>query len=135
MIELLKIEGLNDSHQSVWQVRALAINGRSPVLTELLAWQKDSAADYRKIMKVLRIVGQFPRLTDSKKVKKSSNPKHHNIYEMRADKGHARLMFFYSEDDEAVIVCTTPYWKGRGNQANAFNQCAALQAIYLQEKS
>lgn len=130
MIELKKIEGLNDSHQTVWRVRAMAINGRSPVLTELLSWKNNSEADYKKIMKILRMVGQFHRLVDPKKVKKSANSKHHNIYELRADKGHARIMFFYAEGDEAVVVCTVPYWKGRGKQDTAFQRCAELKMFY-----
>jgi mRNA-degrading endonuclease RelE of RelBE toxin-antitoxin system len=128
-LELLEIPGVEASHQTSWKIRALAIDGVSPALEALLAWEKSEKADYKKIMKVMRIVGQSDRVRDEKHVKKSSNADHENVYEMRAHRGHARLMFFYSEEDEAVVVCTTSYWKGKGDQDTAFRQCSRLKQL------
>jgi len=69
-------------------------------------------------------------VTDEKLVTKCANPNHGNVYEARAHKGKARLMFFYSEEEEAVIVCTNPFWKGQGNQDGAFSTCAKLKSIF-----
>lgn len=130
-IELLEIPGLKESEQSTWKVRALAIDGEAPALKALRDWEESENADYKKIMKVMRIVGQMRRVHDEKKVKKSSNPKHEGAYEMRADKDHARLMFFYSDD--AVVVCTNSYWKGKGSQDTAFRHCSELRHFYLSQ--
>lgn len=129
--ELLEIPGLRAEEQTRWQVRALAFDGKSAALVALSQWQKNELSDYKKIMKVMRYVGGMHRVPDQKKVKRSENPDHGEVYEMRADKGHARLMFFYSErDDTAVAVCTNDYWKGKGSQDAAFALCARLKQIY-----
>ncbi len=130
-IQLEEVPGLSTTDQTCWQVRALAIDGKSPALAALDSWATSSSADYKKILKVLRIVGQFRRVTDETKVTKSADPDHGDIYELRAHKGHARLFFFYSDQGEAVIVCTNAYWKGKGSQQQAFALCARLKSIYL----
>lgn len=130
-IELIEIPGLRAEEQTRWQVRALAFDGKSPALVALHQWKQTEFADFKKIMKVMRIVGGMPRVPDENKVKRSENPAHGEVYEMRANKGHARLMFFYSErDDAAVVVCTNEYWKGKGSQDAAFARCAKLKQLY-----
>lgn len=134
-LELIEIPGMELSHQTCWKVRALAVDGSSPALNALLVWAKSQKADYNKIMKVMRIVGQTRYIVDPKKVKKSSNSQHEGVYEMRAHRGHARLMFFYSEEEESVVVCTHDYWKGRGSQDSAFRRCAELRQFYLSHQN
>lgn len=128
---LIQIPGIENHHQTVWQVRALEINGRNLVLPDLAEWSKSSPADYKKIMKVLCMVGQQDRIRDEKKVKKSKH--HENIYEIRADKGSARLMFFYCEGTQSVVICTNTYWKTKSSareQSQAFERCANLKKFY-----
>jgi hypothetical protein len=130
-LELVQIPGLRAEEQTRWQVRALAFDGQSPALAALRQWQQTGIADFKKIMKVMRIVGGMHRVPDENKVKRSENPAHGDVYEMRAHKGHARMMFFYSErDDAAVVVCTNDYWKGKGSQGAAFARCAKLKQLY-----
>jgi hypothetical protein len=130
---LIQIPGVANHHQTVWQIRVLEINGRDLVLPTLAEWSKSSPADYKKIMKVLCMVGQVDRIRDEKKVKKSKN--HEHIYEIRADKGHARLMFFYDTTTQSAVVCTNTYWETKSSareQNNAFELCARLKKIYEQ---
>ena len=137
-IELVEIPGMTLSDQTRWRIRALALDGQSPVLTSLLQWATSQKTDYNKIIKVMRIVGQSHRVTNQKHVRKSGNSSHDNVYEMRADKSHARVMFFYDTDQDFAI-CTHRYWKGKGHssrdQATAFDQCERLREIYFQNKS
>ncbi len=128
-IGLLEIPRMNASQQTCWKIRALVVDGRAPALDALLTWRESEEADYKKIMKVMRIVGQRNRVQIEKYIKKSANPAHGDVYEMRADRSHARLMFFYSED-ESIIVCTNSYWKNKGNQNIAFGHCAQLRLVY-----
>lgn len=135
-VELVQIPGVTNHQQTFWQIRALQINGRNFVLGPLVEWQQDSLGDYKKIMKVLAIIGQVDRIRDEKKVKKSANPKHDGIYEIRADKGHARLMFFYCEKSQSAVICTNTYWKtksSRKEQDQAFETCHQLKQIYEQQ--
>jgi hypothetical protein len=104
-------------------------------LEALTNWSQNQKADFKKIKKAIEIVGQTQRVQNEKHVKKSSNPNHDNIYEIRAHKGHARLMFFYSEDEgTAIFVCTNPYWKGKGSQDQAFETCNKLKLAYEKQK-
>lgn len=131
--ELIDIPGLEPENQTRWRVRMLAIDRKCLVLPDLVEWQKNSPADFKKIMKVMRYVGQLDQVRDEKHVKKSGNPQHGDVYEMRAHKGSARLMFFYSKRDRAVVICTNTYWKtkdSKSEQDNAFALCARLKALY-----
>lgn len=135
-VELIQIPGVTNHQQAHWLIRALQINGRDLVLGPLAEWQRKSPGDYRKIMKVLSIIGQVDRIRDEKKVKKSSNRKHDGVYEIRADKGSARLMFFYCERTQAVVICTNAYWKSKSSkreQDQAFETCHKLKQIYEQQ--
>ena len=88
-VKLIDIPGITSHDQLVWKIRVLQINGRDLILPEFLEWAKKSPDDYKKIMKVLKMVGQMDRIRDEKKVKKSKNPNHDGVYEIRADKGLA----------------------------------------------
>jgi len=134
-LDLDNVKGLDPSDQTHWKIKLLVINTgsqkRSPALDALDDWSKNQKADFKKMIKVMKRVGQTTRVMEPKHVKKSKNAKHENVYEMRADKGHARLMFFYSESDQAaVVVCTNPYWKGKGSQDQAFDICDQLRRQY-----
>lgn len=78
-VELIQIPGVTNHQQLIWQIRALQINGRNLVLGPLVEWEWKSPGDYKKIMKVLSIIGQVDRIRDEKKVKKSRNPKHDGV--------------------------------------------------------
>ena len=132
-IRLVDIPGIEANHQTEWRIRVLEIDNRNLVLEELNNWRKSSKSDYNKIMKVLRLVGQTDRIRDEKKVKKSRNPDHEGVYEIRADKGSARLMFFYNSSERSLIVCTNVYWKSKSSEKEqdaAFANCHRLKTIY-----
>jgi phage-related protein len=136
-VELVQIPGVTNHHQIVWQIRALQINARNLVVGPLAEWQRKSPGDFKKIMKVLSIIGQVDRIRDEKKVKKSTNPKHDGVYEIRADKGSARLMFFYCEKTQSAVICTHTYWKTKASkkeQDQAFENCNTLKQIYEQQR-
>jgi len=82
----------------------------------------------------MKILGGRETYCDENKIKKNSNPKYGDVYEMRADKGHARLMFFYDIEEESIIICTNHFWKGKGLQDTAFKKCAEFKELYLATK-
>lgn len=136
-VALAEIPGITSSDQTRWRLRVLTVNGNSPVLTSLLHWATSEKTDHKKIIKVMRIVGQSQRVTNEKHVRKSGNPAHDNVYEMRADKSRARVMFFY-DDVEGRVICTVPYWKGKGHsgrdQSTAFDRCERLRKLYFETR-
>lgn len=138
-VELKDIPGLSLNDQCKHRIKVLAINGKSPALESLIDWQVNQTADFNKILKVIKLVGSQIRVTNPKHVKACVGKRLDGLYEMRADKGHARLVFFYSrEDDTAVAVCTNPYWKAKSSkteQTKAFQHGALLKTIYESSKS
>jgi len=117
-----------------WQVKVLVVEGRNPVKTALLRWKKENQRDYKAILKVLRLTAQQYRVQKQEHVKKSANADHGEIYEARAHKGTARLMFFYEEGSQSLIICTHEYEKGRGDQDASFARCAAFKDLYESKK-
>ena len=139
--KVTQINGLSDISQEhwIWKLRVLTLEKdnvkKSPALEALTDWAKNQKSDFKKIKKVILLVGQAKCVREPKHVKKSSNPKHENVYEIRADKGHARLMFFYSEDEGVpIFVCTNSHWKGKGSQDQALKNCNELKIDYEQQK-
>lgn len=132
-IGLRDIPGFEPDASDVWKVKALEVNGVAPVLNEMLQWKTSEKSDFRKIIKAMRFAAKQHRVRDEKKVKSCANKKYHGTYEFRADKGHARVMFFYDEQQESIIVCTTPFF-GKGGSAKkqdaAFKDCHNLKTLY-----
>lgn len=135
VIELLEIPGIEAQHQTEWKVRALVVDGRDPVRAALVRWQREYPDDYKAILKAMRMAGQQYRLHNQKLVKKSSNPNHGNAYEFIAYTGVARLMFFYDESSESLIVCTNDFEKSRGDQSAAFLLCTQYRDLYFNTKT
>jgi hypothetical protein len=130
-IELLEIPGLDARQPTVWKVRALVVDGRNPVLAALVRWQREYPDDYKAIMKVMRLAALQKRVLNPKHVKKSADERHGNAYEMLAYTGIARLMFFYDEGTESLIICTNEFEKGGGDQSAAFQRCVTFRGLYL----
>jgi hypothetical protein len=129
-VELVEIAAVPDSPSARWKVRALSINGVSPALTALDAWGAREKSDFKKIIKSLRFAAQMHRVPNENYVKKCANPKYGDVYEARAPKGLARLMFFYCNSEECVIVCTNEFWKSHHGQDQAFAECAKFKALF-----
>src|SRR6267142_261697 len=131
-LELVEIPGLGQQHETVWKVRALMVNGRDDVTHALLRWKREHPDDYKAIMKVMRFAAQQHRVQNPKHVKRSANSGHGNAYEMIAYTGIARVMFFYDEGHEKIIVCTNHYQKSQGDQGAAFERCVGLRKLYFE---
>lgn len=134
-LELVDIPGLETLSAGVWKVQALVVGGRDPVRSALAKWQRESPNDYRAILKVMRIASQQNRVLNPKHVKPAVGASCDGVYEMIAYTRCARLMFFYDEQDDALIICTNEYEKGRGSQDAAFKRSAELRGLYFAKKS
>ena len=132
-MELVEIPGFDRRNEKVWKVRALVLDGKDPVRAALLRWSRTSPKDFNAIMKVMRLAAQQDRIRNPKHVKLSANPKHGNVYEMIAYASTARLMFFYDQAGQSLIICTNEYEK-KGDQDAAFARCAAVRDIYQQRR-
>jgi hypothetical protein len=132
-VELAVIPGFDIRNETEWKVRALVLDGKDPVRAALVRWSKTSPKDFTAIMKVMRLAAQQDRVRNPKHVKKCANAKYGDVYEMIAYTSAARLMFFYDETDESLIICTNEHEK-KGDQDAAFAKCAVLRDIYLASK-
>jgi hypothetical protein len=98
-------------------------------MEQLVDLRKKHPEDFRKLEKVLALVGMSSRVLNFNHVKQCK--RYREIYEMRG--GCARLFFFYTRNDE-VVVCTNSYWKSkpsRAEQDEAFEKADVLRQRYL----
>lgn len=125
-----------ENSQKAYKMRCLSIGGKSPALEALVHWADREKADFKKIIKVLTLVCSSKEpVTNQKHVKVGKGKGQRDIYEARADKGHARLFFFYLKPDE-IVVCTNDYWKSktsRKEQNKAFKIAAEMRNLYYRE--
>lgn len=139
MIELQDIPKLEDEHQAVHRIKALSIDGRNPALDALLRWKRDCLADFKKIMRAIKYVGTHERkdIHNPNYVKKCDNPDYEDVFEFRAHKGKARLFFFFSPLNQAVVICTNEHEKDdalRGKSSGqdaAFKRCDEMKKLYI----
>lgn len=132
--QLIDIPGFSQPTSSKWKIKALQINGVSPAIAALVEWEQTRQTDYKQILNVMKQVASHIRVKNTNQVKKTANPrKHGDIYEMRAHTNHARLFFFYDDENENVVVCTNAFVKGTGNQNQAFAKCGTLKKYYESE--
>jgi hypothetical protein len=144
--ELIDIPGLSLRENTQWKVKALLINGEVSLAIDALdRWSNDPAMkkDYERIIDAIQIAAQVERVDDENIVKASDNRKHGEVYEFRAydherrRAGKARLMFFYDDSDDALIICTNSYEKDKGNafaQDRMFEMCDRYRQEYERNK-
>ena len=121
---------VKSEYQSVWKIKGLELDGHCVAENELTNWLKKNKGDYNKIIKALKVAGTSKRVLNEKLIKKDKSGKYEGVYEARADKGSARLFFFYSEEEQSMIICTNAYWKNSGNQETSYSQCYQLKEFY-----
>ncbi|HOF40838.1 MAG TPA: type II toxin-antitoxin system RelE/ParE family toxin [Candidatus Hydrogenedentes bacterium] len=129
-IGLVDILDVKPAWQSRHTIKALAKDGKSLAVKGLADLKAVHPNDYKKIMKVIRLVAENDRVQNADHVKQGKQ--HNDVYEMRG--GQARLFFFYTPDAKQVVVCTNYYWKAKKSedeQDAAFERCEKLRAAYL----
>jgi mRNA-degrading endonuclease RelE of RelBE toxin-antitoxin system len=130
-LNLIEIPELNLPASDSGKIKALQVENKSPALEALLTWKREAPIDYKKILKVMKLLAGRGRVTDEKHVKKTAKPKQHgDVYEMRAHRGKARLFFFYDTIDESIVICTNAFDKGKGDQNAAFERCGKFKTLY-----
>jgi len=134
---LMNIRLVDIIHKPEWErthpIRAIEVDGRCRVAEDLAELSRYDLGDFKKIMKVIRLVGERERVLNEKHVVRGK--KHTEIYEMRAHRGHARLYFFYTPDQREVVVCTNSYWKTKPSfreQNESFERAERLRQRYLE---
>lgn len=132
-IQLVPILAVQSEWEQQHKIRALAISRsgalRSRALKDLEDLQQKHPEDFSKLMFSMSLVGQELRVDNPNHVKRGK--KYKSIYEMRG--GHARLFFFYTQNNEEVVVCTHAYWKtkpSKEEQNEAFATADNLRKQY-----
>ncbi len=144
-IELQDIPGLDSlfSETPKWRVKTCCLGGAGNlVLKKLDQWRNDSGMEeeYQQIIANIVTTAYSDKiLSDTPFVKKNTNPENGEVYEFRAFNeqikraGKARVLFFYDEEGENLIICTNTFEK-QGDQNMSFSQCARLKEHYLQQR-
>ena len=125
---LIEIPDVQVEWETEHRIRALEVNDRSPALTALRDWKRDSPADYKKIMATIKLVAGNDRVRTSR-VKRCWRAK--ELFEMRGDK--ARLFFFYTKDGDETVVVVGSYWKTKASareQNTAIDRAEKLRQVF-----
>ena len=131
-IELVDIIPLGVGSGRRRRVCALKIDGKSPVLAELLDARKHHAEDHAKIIKVIKLVASVDEVR-GKHVKRGEG-RYGDIYEMRG--GQVRLFYFHEPDRNEIVICTNLYWKAKPSkreQSQAFKRALRFRDLYLEQ--
>ena len=143
--DLIDIPGLFVGANPRWKVKALFNGESSLAVNALVRWSNDPdmKKDYERIIDAIQIAAQVERVRDENIVKISDNPEHGEVYEFRAydyetrRSGKARLMFFYDDSEDALIICTNSYEKDKGAafaQDRMFEMCDRFKKEYERNK-
>jgi hypothetical protein len=144
--ELIDIPGLFVGDDARWKVKALKVHGTTSLAIDALdRWRTDPEMqrDYEVIIEAIQFAAHVDRVLDNRMVKISENHKHGDVYEFRAydydarRAGKARLMFFYDESEESLIICTNSYEKDKGGydaQDRMFAMCDRFKTEYERNK-
>ena len=128
-VELVEVPAVPDFGGNVWKIRALSIGGKSPAMHLLSEWEKGEKQNFKKIIHSLKMAAREKRVTDRKWVAKCANSDLGEVYEAIAYTLEARMMFFYSEKERAII-CTNGCWKPTKDQGTAFKHCADFKQLF-----
>lgn len=121
-----------------WQVKhklkLLEINGVNIALTGLADLASKDIRDLKKLLKTIKLqLNSKDIIHNSQKIQKGKKSNQKKIIEIKATRGHSRLLAFFSEKNE-IIICTHTYWKTSSNkkqQNREFDKAANLYQQYL----
>jgi hypothetical protein len=128
-IRLAEIPDVKTDWQTEHTIRALVVDERSLALSFLAELKSRHFGDYRKIMKVAKLVACQPRVRNENQVRPGK--KYRETYEMKG--GHARLFFFYGPQEE--VVCTHGFLKSKASrkeQSQEFAKCDTFRNLFYE---
>jgi len=127
VLKLVEIPGVTADPMSVWNIRALEVNGTSISIAVMAQLAESEPKNFKKIRTSLRVAALSEHCKNERYVVSSDN--FPGVYEARAHALKARMMFFYSKRDRA-IVCTNGCWKSSDNQEKAFSDSFDFKKLY-----
>lgn len=139
-IGLERVPGIEEQHETAYHVRALLWNGGSLALDSLAEWQRRQPMDYKQIMAGLRYVAGTKQPWENLGRVRANGvpepahargaPQDHKIYEVKALKEHARILFYLAPGTPETIVLLCGFWKKRDRdpeQRRAFERAQTLR--------
>ena len=126
-MKLVDIPNVPEAWKTFHTIKALSVEERNEVLSTLASWRIAQEAEYKKILYSIHLACSNKRLRSPKHV--VPDKKKRPVFELRANKGNARIMFFYEKDSDD-IVCTNIYWKtsdDEKHQGRAFDRADNLR--------
>lgn len=124
--------------QQCWKIQFLGTldesnNTRSPVLNDFLEWKKKNRKEFAKIVRAMTYAATHSKHIDPKFVKEDREKR--GGFEFRNNRCNLRLLFFYDDDNDQIIICTNTFKKSKNKaQDEAFAKCARLKDAYFESK-
>lgn len=132
VLELVDIYCVEASWQLFHRLYALSEANECEVNKTLDAWSRSSRPDCNKIVNSLKMIGENRRLTAPMRVVDLRNA-FPDLLELKAPKIHSRIFFFYQALPAETLecaICTSCYWKTRGDSNNHKPQQEAMQKAF-----
>ena len=139
-IGLERVPEIEEQHETAYPVRALLWNCRSRALDSLAEWKRKQHQEYSRVMASLHYVaGTEQPWVNRERVRPNGvkEPAHAKgdaqdfvIYELKAPKTHARILFFLAPGPPKTIVLLCEFWKkrkGDPEQRRAFIRAQTLR--------
>lgn len=132
VLALVDIPCVKASWQLSHRLYALSEADVCEVNRTLDTWSRSSKPNYNKIVNSLRMLGENRRLALPVRVVdlRKTFP---GLFELKAPACHSRIFFFYQalpEERLECAICTSCYWKTRGDSGNHRPQNEAMQRAY-----
>lgn len=95
------------------RIYAISTGGECEVQQEIMRLARKHPEDFKKLLGVLRQIAEGNERFFLH-VKRCSNPKCRDIYEIRA--GQVRLFYFEEKEHQRLVICTNMYWKAKSSR-------------------
>lgn len=111
--KIVPVIGVKEEWQTIHRIYALEINGKCYVNDFILDVRNKDKNEYKKIIKVIKLLTTEKRIKNPNHIKSCNNRKYKDIYEIRAHRGHSRISFFYeyTENENEDLICVLTFWK------------------------
>ena len=134
MFNLEPIPDVKPEWETTYRIRALAKDGESTVLDELVDRKEKNFDEYKKILNSIKIAVSSGRSLELMGNRIKPSKQHKGVFELRPGHGQIRLFFFRHPETHDIIICTNVYWKAKDSikiQNQEFEKCNEIRTAYL----
>jgi len=133
--KLIPVHNVKKEWEIKHKIYALEIYGRCYVNDFIKSLQIPEKSEYKKIMKVIKLLANYERIYNRNHVKRIN--RYPGIYEIISKTGHARISYFYYGLPQEDVICVLGFWKSEDSQVkkqnDIFRKSKEIMESYIKE--